>query len=153
MKTTRFHHPDWCAAVVRRKVADDLLDFLTDVAPVLFRRSGYRVETCFPSRAAYYSAMYRLRKAGLIAYRRTGGRMPVLQLTDSGESRVSPACRRTPPWPRDWNGLWYLLSFDVPEKHREYRNVLRAFPQTMRMECLHKSVWASPIDTRPEYAD
>lgn len=122
-------------------------------AVMLISRGRCIAQVPHPNDSAYRSAMYRLRKAGLIAYRREGGRMPVLRLTDEGKNRVAPACRRKAPWPSKWNGIWYQLAFDVPEKHRAYRNVLRAFLKRMRMGCLQKSVWITPRDIRAEYDD
>lgn len=109
--------------------------------------------SCFPDRRAYYAACYRLRKAGLVAYRRDGGAVPVMYLTDAGESAVSPALRRHSPWPKSWDGLWRMLLYDVPEKDRAYRESLRAFLKRMRMGCLQRSVWITPRDIRPDFED
>ncbi len=46
-----------------------------------------------------------------------------------------------------------MLIFDVPEKDRPYRDTLRRFLKQLRMGCLQKSVWITPQDIRPEYAD
>jgi len=56
-------------------------------------------------------------------------------------------------WNRKWNGIWYLLLYDVPEVDRTYRNVLRQFLKTQRMGCFQKSVWITPRDIRPQYSD
>ncbi|MDZ4200212.1 MAG: PaaX family transcriptional regulator C-terminal domain-containing protein [Kiritimatiellia bacterium] len=154
MKWESLHHPDWCPTVIRRRVAEQTLDLLAlSFEAMTTRGRSVLMGSSYPSQTAYHAAVYRLRKAGLVAYRRTGGQMPELQLTTEGESRVSPACRRRPPWPRTWSGRWNLLAYDIPEKSRLYRNVLRAFLKKMRMGCLQKSVWVSAQDIRPEFDD
>ncbi|MDZ4197720.1 MAG: PaaX family transcriptional regulator C-terminal domain-containing protein [Kiritimatiellia bacterium] len=139
---------------------DSTPDFTSDAGLIAFtfetvtsRAGNILYGSCYPNRSAYWSAQYRLKKAGLIAYRRTGGKMPVLLLTDEGDSKLSPACRRRPPWPKDWSGRWSLLVYDIPEKSRIYRDTLRSFLTTMRMGCLQRSVWISPLDIRPAFDD
>ena len=153
MEIRSFHHPDWCPTVIRRRASEELLDMMTCMAGILLTRGRYLWQSHYPSNTAYHSAVYRLRKAGLIAYRRDGGKMPVLRLTTKGKNNASPACRRAPPWSTKWNGIWYVLTFDVPETERSYRTVLRTFLRQLRLGCLQKSVWVTPRDIRPEYDD
>ncbi|MBI2441806.1 MAG: hypothetical protein HYV35_10600 [Lentisphaerae bacterium] len=56
-------------------------------------------------------------------------------------------------WNRRWNGRWYLLMYDVPERERRYRNVLNRFLTRMRMGSLQKSVFVSVHDIRPLFYD
>jgi len=154
MKWVKFHHPDWCPTVLRRRTTEEALHLAGMAMEAVFTRGHSLLwGSCFPSQTAYRAAVCRLQKQGLIAYRRTGGRLPQMLLTDAGEKRLPPAFRRRPPWPAKWNGIWNLLVYDVPENHRPYRDVLRAFLRQMRMGCLQKSVWVSPRDIRPEFAD
>jgi phenylacetic acid degradation operon negative regulatory protein len=113
-------------------------------------RSIYR-HTSYPSQGAYWAAVSRLARQGLIARRRTGGRTPVISLTDAGRSRL--AANPESKWKRKWDGIWYLLSYDVPERDRSYRNVLRDFLKQHRLGRLHHSAWVTPWDIRPEYHD
>ena len=153
MKWQKFHHPDLCLTVIRRRITEEALNLIAETAITLVSRGRNLWQPYYPTCSAYHSAMHRLRKTGLIAYRRTGGKTPVLRLTAEGESRILPACRRRPPWPSSWNGIWYLLIYDVPEKERAYRDVLRSFLRKQRMGCLQKSAWITPLDIRPEYDD
>ena len=153
MKWKTIHHPDWCPTVIGRRIAEDVLDLMSETIRLVISPGRALWSSYYPSMSAYYMAIHRLRKEGLVAYRRTGGKMPILQLTEMGETRVSPACRLTAPWPRSWNNRWYLLSYDVPEESRGYRDVLRLFLKKKRMGCLHKSVWITPSDIRPEFDD
>jgi len=148
-----FHHPDWCPTVIRRRLAEDLFSMIAETSVILLTRPRPLWRSYYPTDTAYRNAMCRLHKSGLIAYCPAGGKMPVLQLTPAGETRVSPACQRRPPWPRSWHGFWYLLTYDVPETNRSYRDVLRIFFRKTRMGCLQKSVWVTPTDIRPVFDD
>ena len=56
-------------------------------------------------------------------------------------------------WKKSWDGWWRLLVYDVPENERAFRNGLRKFLYRLRMGYLQHSVWISPWDIRPDYAD
>ena len=150
---TAFHHPNMSATVLRRRGTEQLLDLLVGGLEMSTQGAQLMWRTCYRSDAAYYSAMRRLEKKGLILRRRTGQLPAVIQLTRTGALRTSEVCRRTEPWPRKWNGIWYLLGYDVPESDRHYRDVLRTFLKRLRMGCLQKSLWVSAKDIRPEYDD
>jgi len=49
--------------------------------------------------------MARLHRAGLIAYRRSGGRNPVLRVTDEGTRRQPDFHHPMRHWARKWNGI------------------------------------------------
>ena len=106
----------------------------------------------FPNDAAYRNAVYRLRKAGLIASVKKDG-VPFLQITADGRKRIGRGLDPEPSWNQRWTGVWYALLYDVPEKHRGYRESLRSFLKRMRMGQLQRSVWLSPRDIRPEFDD
>ncbi|MCF7847567.1 MAG: hypothetical protein K9M45_01860 [Kiritimatiellales bacterium] len=107
----------------------------------------------YPNRSAYNNAVYRLRKQGLIVSEKGAGQTPVLKITDHGTNSIAEYLRPEKFWNRKWNGLWYLLMYDVPESERNYRNVLRSFLRKHRLGCLQKSVWVTPVDIRPEFDD
>ena len=149
-----FHHPDWSFPVVRRKVTLELLDALDQLGRwVATQGRSQRWLSAYPNQQSYRMAIYRLAKAGLVAYRRDGGRDPVLILTAEGQKRVSPDLYPEHRWKRKWNRLWYLLIYDVPEKQRVYRRSLRGFFKRLRAGCLQKSVMVSAFDIRPEFED
>jgi len=107
----------------------------------------------FSSKQAYGNAVRRLRDAGLIAYRRKADREQILILTPEGDARLSDAFKPGLFWDRKWNGFWYVLVYDIPEKRRQYRDSLRGFLERLRMGCLQRSVWVSARDMRPQYDD
>lgn len=149
-----FHHPELSLKVVRRQASAALLDFLAETGAVLMTRGrsllggqGFKIPT------SYRMAMCRLRQQGLIAYRRTGGQPPVLQVTAKGEEARAAAARPERLWQRKWKGVWCLLSYDIPEKSRAYRDHLRWFLSSQRMGMLQHSLWISPDDIRAEFHD
>lgn len=154
MNWVDFHHPDLSPTVLRRRAADEFLDFLYEVGDLTRLRHRYFTHAWdYPSRTAYFRAVYRLRDKGLVAYRREGGRNPVIRLTGKGKASRPDAFRPEQRWSRRWNKLWYVLVYDVPEKDRGYRNVLRSFLKRMQMGRLQGSVWVTPDDIRPDYDD
>ena len=137
MKWADFHHPDLSPTVPRRRAADELLDFLHEVGQLARLRQSYFTHAwSYPSQTAYVRAVYRLRDKGLVAYRLEGGKNPVLHLTDEGKASRPEVFRPERHWNRKWNKLWYVLVYDVPEKERGYRAMLRGFLRRMRMGCL-----------------
>lgn len=154
MRGEWFHHPDFCATVMRRRLTADLLDLAEDILKAW--ATGMRSilwSRAEPGETAYRLAQYRLEKAGFLAYRRVGGRPAVLAVTDAGLARQSPAVRPERRWNRRWHGRWNVLVYDVPESRRFYRDVLRRFLRRQRLGRLQDSVWITPDDIRPEFDD
>ena len=48
--------------------------------------------------------------------------------------------------PGSWNGQWHLVVFDVPERLRRKRDLLRDKLMALNFGMLQKSVWLSPFD-------
>ncbi|MEE9367898.1 MAG: PaaX family transcriptional regulator C-terminal domain-containing protein [Pontiella sp.] len=154
MKWKSFHHPDWSLPVVRRRAQEEWLDLLEDLGDLLTTggRSHLWKHT-YPNMSAYHNSMSRLRKAGLVVHADRTGKLPHLKLTAQGREYLPVYHHPENLWNQKWNGIWYMLIFDVPEKERHYRDTLRGFLKRMRMGCLQKSVWITPRDIRPEYDD
>jgi len=152
MKKHFFHHPDVCLTVVGRHAVDCFID-LIDLygAAIATRGRSLFWSSCFSSKTAYSTALWRLKKNGVvIAYRTRHGR-PVLRVDLTG--REKPTLNPNRYWGTRWDGIWRVLIYDVPETNRVFRNSLRAFLYRLRMGGLQKSVWVSPRDIRPDYAD
>lgn len=47
-------------------------------------------------------------------------------------------------WSRSWDGIWRLVSFDLPEDHPHIRKSVWRKLRKMRLGCLHESMWLSP---------
>ena len=154
MKWESFHHPDWSLPVVRRRASEQWLDLLDDVGEMLITNGRSLLwNGTYPNKRAYNNAMYRLREAGLVVESGKAGNLPLLKLTPQGRERLPVYHHPEKFWETPWNGIWYMLIFDVPETERHYRDILRGFLKHLRMGCLQKSVWITPRDIRPEYDD
>ncbi len=150
-----FHHPDLSLPVVRRQASELLLEMAYGLGQTVFhlRWGDPLIDSEFRNRLSYNNAVYRLRKSGLIAYRRRGGKSPIMSLTPAARKQMPPVFRPAKYWDRKWSGSWYVLVYDVPEAERSYRTALRRFLKRRRMGCLQGSVWVSPRDIRPEFSD
>jgi len=51
-----------------------------------------------------------------------------------------------------WDGLWRLVSYDVPEIYKNSRNVFRQVLENNGFQPIHKSLWVSPDDCKEEIA-
>jgi len=107
----------------------------------------------YPSQTAFNMAMSRLKKDGLLVSYEDEVRLPRLKLTSTGKKSLPAYHHPEKHWNIDWNGIWYVLIFDVPEAQRHYRDNLRRFLKKIHMGCLQKSVWVTPKDIRPAYDD
>lgn len=149
-----FHHPDWSLPVIRRRATAEWLDLFSGVGEVLLSRGRSLCwNKTYPTEKAYQSAMLRLQKSGLVVRTNPKEALPHLILTQKAET-LRPAWQQPEKfWQMKWNGIWYTLVFDIPESSRHYRDSLRRLLKRMRMGCLQRSVWITPRDIRPEYAD
>lgn len=54
------------------------------------------------------------------------------------------------PKPKVWDGKWRLFSFDIPEEHKNARNMLRRKLKTLGCFNIQRSLFAYPYDCRKE---
>ena len=47
---------------------------------------------------------------------------------------------------RKWDGNWYLVSYDIPENKRRYRDILRENLKRLGLGEMHASLWISPFN-------
>jgi DNA-binding transcriptional regulator PaaX len=89
-------------------------------------------------------SLERLIRHGL-ARRDAGG---FVELTKRGERRLAEIERANYklPLPAHWDGKWRLLSFDIKEKRKHIRELLRRTLSTVGFVRLHKSFWVYPHD-------
>jgi phenylacetic acid degradation operon negative regulatory protein len=154
MKWVDFHSPNISLPVVKRRLGLELAELLNSAGLFLTQGGwGLLKQNCYPDRRAYYNATQRLRKKGLLASGSVGGRTPELRLTNEGCEGMAACFRPENSWNRKWKGIWYMFVYDIPEKDRQYRDVLRQFLKRLRLGCLQQSVWVTPNDIRPEFDD
>lgn len=150
-----FHDPDISWPIVGRRVTEELIDMIFGAGLLVLSRGRMITHGgMFPSRDAAYMAVTRLKKKGLIVEEKTSGfSMPRLTLSNEGTESVSACLQPYRRWKHKWRGRWYVLVYDVPEKDRPYREVLRSFLKKQKMGQLQRSVWVTPFDIRPLYND
>jgi phenylacetic acid degradation operon negative regulatory protein len=154
MKWSEFHHPDISLPVLQRRIGNEFLHFLLLFGEIAITHGHPTIlPSLFKDEHVYRTAKYRLRKSGLIVEREGGDGFPRLALSDSARSDLENMHSPDRYWKKKWSGRWYMLMYDVPEVFRQYRDTLRKFLQRMRMGGIQKSVWITPHDIRPEYAD
>ncbi|HEX6069911.1 MAG TPA: PaaX family transcriptional regulator C-terminal domain-containing protein [Longimicrobiaceae bacterium] len=66
-------------------------------------------------------------------------------LLEAGEARI-----HHPPRDEAWDGLWYLVSYSVPEEQRQLRDRLRVRLQWLGFGQLGNGLWISPHRVRGE---
>ncbi len=84
----------------------------------------------------FYNTLYRLHSEGLIKKSGDQGTLKA-EITHEGKTLLM---RKTPR--RD--GVWKLVIFDIPEKHKYVRSVLRAKLKSLLFKKWQNSIWVSP---------
>ncbi len=72
----------------------------------------------------------------------------VIRLTERGRRLIEGSRDPEEKWGRQWDGIWRLVVFDVPEGERKLRLQLRRRLKELHFGCLQRSVWisADPVD-------
>lgn len=91
---------------------------------------------------AIYQAVNDLREKGFIKTEKDGRKI-LLRLTDKGREE---AIIKKLLAEEKWDGEWRIVIFDIPEKHRKLRRILRSKLREWEFELWQKSVWASKKD-------
>jgi len=102
-------------------------------------------------RRKVYDAFYRLRKDGCIEINKKGHQI-YIKLTDRGLKKAN--------WmqinelkikrPKNWDGKWRLVVFDISNLKNFYRNVFRGKLKELGFSPLQKSVWICPFECSDE---
>lgn len=69
-----------------------------------------------------------------------------LTVCSEGQKRLNTFVPEVRKYPKRWKGVWYLVSFDIPEKIAWKRNNLRTALERMGFGKLHQSLWISPYN-------
>jgi phenylacetic acid degradation operon negative regulatory protein len=68
----------------------------------------------------------------------------VVRLTDKGRQLFAGDRHPEIEWEREWDGIWRMVMFDIPEANRSLRRELRGILRENHFGCLQQSVWLSP---------
>ncbi len=93
----------------------------------------------------------RLEKQKLISWREKDGELN-LTLTENGKKKVLgyKIDEMKIQKPEKWDGFFRVVTFDIPEREREARNVFRKKLKDLGFYQLHKSVFVCPYECRNE---
>ncbi len=94
------------------------------------------------SKKVIYNTIYRLVNMGLLEPTTREGEVALI-ITRSGEKLLAQA------FPKK-DGIWKLIIYDIPEKKRFVRNVLRARLTQIGFKKWQSSIWASPYALDPD---
>lgn len=87
----------------------------------------------------FTSSLARLKKKGFIE-KRVDENKVIIKLTEAGRDWL---LKKGPDYQLNWDGIWRLVIFDIPESHRKVRDVLRGRLKSWGFDKWQKSVWAS----------
>ena len=102
------------------------------------------IKTRRSHKATINRSVERLKRTGLV--KKDG--YDFLELTEQGQKRLSEIERADYeiPKPKWWDGKWRIVSFDIKERRREVRVLLRKTLEVVGFVHLHHSVWVYPYD-------
>lgn len=88
---------------------------------------------------------YQSIKRAIIYAQKKGWIKENLEVTEEGQKRLKNIFPQylSPP---KWDGNWYLVNFDIPEKIRWKRDVLRGKLEILGFGKLQNSIWISPYN-------
>lgn len=96
------------------------------------------------------NALEYLRKKGFV--KRGNHKKAWPQVTAEGKKRLESILPQYIPQ-RTWDGKIYLLTYDIPEKRKKDRELVRKFARRLGMGMLQESVWITPYNPRDILAD
>ncbi len=85
--------------------------------------------------------LYRLRRQRYIQ----GGAYIGYELTTKGESRLGMLKFEMIEQAEEWDGIWRIVIYDIPEESKVARNTVRRLIKRLGFVQLQKSVWAHPL--------
>ena len=104
------------------------------------------------NRNALQKSVRRLHQSGFVCARKGSGGATLLTLTEIGKKRAASYQLSTinivkPP---QWDGLWRVVMFDVPEQHKKGRDALAKKLKELGFMPIQKSVFVLPYECRNE---
>lgn len=96
------------------------------------------------SPGAVRAVVSRMKRRGFLQSRRVG-RRSFYRLTDLGLKEVHWGGKRAFVSPADeWDGRWTVITYSIPEKHRDRRDALRRSLNRLGFGALAPGIWTSP---------
>lgn len=137
------------------EITEGACSSLTDALLVFIQYGLAFVENPSDMRSLHSAMRMMERKMFLINYdtlksavqnmRRKGWIKEMLHITPEGHRRLEDILPSVYVLPK-WDGKWYFVIFDIPEKIKTKREILRAYLKIFKFGKLQNSVWISPIN-------
>ncbi len=116
------------------------LDIWLDLQNPIFRK--YKDAK---NRRAFGNAVHYLKRKNYIRVQSLGGKKAMM-LTKEGFSKALKASFVAEDKKKRADKKWIMVIFDVPQKHRKARNLLKSILQNLGYKLLQQSVWVNPYD-------
>lgn len=96
-------------------------------------------------------AMDNLKRSKMIILKEENGKF-LVELGEKGKRKIKEIVltELKNKRPKDWDGLWRVIIFDIPEHNKMGREALRGKMKELGFYQLQKSVWALPYDCEKE---
>ena len=105
------------------------------------------------SQQAVRSAISRMSRKGLIKMRRVG-RRSYYSLTNKGRTLLTEGATRIfKRKTNKWDGTWSIVTYSIPEKTRETRDIFRRELGWLGYGALSDATWVSPYDMTREVSE
>ena len=95
-------------------------------------------------RRKFNKLMYYLKRKGYVRSKNLENKKGFI-LTNQGIDKALKASFKISK-PRRKDGKWAMLIFDVPQKHKKARDLMRSILQNLGYKMFQKSVWITPYD-------
>lgn len=94
-----------------------------------------------------YTTVYRLKKQNLVTIGQKDGKT-IIEITQEGKKKILEYKLEEMQIarPEKWDGKWRIVIFDIPEKQKIAREILRQKLSFLGFYRLQKSVWVFPFD-------
>jgi len=100
-------------------------------------------------RKNFSQLIYYLKKKGLIKIKNLEQKQAIL-VTKKGADKILKIKLKTKERKRRVDGKWQMLIFDIPERKRRLRDLLRESLYLLSYKMLQQSVWVCPYDVLKE---
>lgn len=80
-------------------------------------------------------------------------KLNIYSITEEGQDRVTNTLKHLRLVEEEWNGHWLFVLFNIPEKDRKYRDILRNRLMGIGFGRAQNSVWVAARDIRFEFED
>jgi len=124
-------------------------NFLMQLSKSLHRKNRYFKNNY--SERQINSALGRLKRSNMLVLKEKDGKFTV-ELSEKGKKKIQQITidDLKNKKPEQWDGLWRVVIFDIPERQKYGRAALRGKMKDLGFYQLQKSVWAFPYDCEKE---